>query len=71
MKLTGVESNRRIVVLRLAILSAARGDRPEITKPSMTDHPEVVELLIKRGADINAKTASGPRRTVLGSPVRT
>ena len=38
---------------------AARGDRPDIANPAPTDHPEVVELLVKRGADVNAKTDSG------------
>jgi uncharacterized protein len=41
------------------LMHAARGYRPEIDNPAPTDHPEVVELLIKRGADVNAKTDSG------------
>ena len=38
---------------------AARGDRPEIANPTPTDHPRVVELLIERGAEVNAKTDTG------------
>jgi ankyrin repeat protein len=40
-------------------MHAVRGDRPEIANPAPSDHPEVVELLIKRGADVNAKTDAG------------
>jgi ankyrin repeat protein len=55
----GADVNTRDADGITPLMHAARGDRPEIAKPSMTDHPEVVELLIKRGADINAKTDSG------------
>jgi len=41
------------------LMHAARGDRPEIANPGPTDHPDVVELLIKRGADVNSKTDTG------------
>jgi ankyrin repeat protein len=41
------------------LMHAARGDSPEIANPGPTDHPNVVELLIKRGANVNAKTDSG------------
>jgi ankyrin repeat protein len=41
------------------LMHAARGDRPDIANPAPSDHPEVVEFLIKRGADPNAKTDSG------------
>jgi ankyrin repeat protein len=44
---------------RPPLMHAAHGDRPEIANPAPTDHPEVTELLIKRGADVNAKTDSG------------
>jgi len=40
-------------------MHAARGKGPEIDNPTPTDHPEVVEFLIKRGADVNAKTDAG------------
>ena len=35
------------------------GYRPDIANPTPTDHPDVVELLIKRGADVNAKADTG------------
>ena len=42
-----------------ALMHAARGEQPNIADPAPTDHPEVIELLIQRGADVNAKTDSG------------
>ncbi len=41
------------------LMYAARGDRPDIANPAPTDHPEVAELLSKRGADVKARTESG------------
>jgi uncharacterized protein len=41
------------------LMHAARGDRPEIANPAPSDHPEMVEALIKRAANVNAKTDSG------------
>jgi ankyrin repeat protein len=41
------------------LMHAVRGDRPKIAKPGPSEHPEVVELLIKRGAAVNARTDSG------------
>ena len=55
----GAEVNRRDADGITPLMQAARGERPIITDPAPTDHPEVVELLIKRGADVNAKTDSG------------
>ncbi len=40
-------------------MHAARGDHPNMANPSVTDHPEVVQLLLQRGADVNAATESG------------
>jgi ankyrin repeat protein len=40
-------------------MHAVRGDHPEIANPTPTDHPEVVELLLSRGAEVNAKTDTG------------
>jgi ankyrin repeat protein len=55
----GAEVNRRDADGITPLMQAARGRRPNISDPAPTDHPEVVELLIKRGADVNAKTDSG------------
>nr|WP_246539686.1 ankyrin repeat domain-containing protein [Telmatocola sphagniphila] len=41
------------------MMHAARGDQPDIANPAPSDNPEIVELLIHRGADVNAKTDSG------------
>lgn len=41
------------------LMYAARGDRPDIANPAPTDHPEVAELLIRSGAEINARTDAG------------
>jgi uncharacterized protein len=55
----GADVNARDADGITPLMHAARGDRPEIATPGPTDHPEVVELLIERGADVNAKTDSG------------
>jgi ankyrin repeat protein len=55
----GADVNARDADGITPLMHAARGDRPEIANPGPSDHPEVVELLIKRGADVNAKTESG------------
>jgi ankyrin repeat protein len=55
----GVDVNCRDARGITVLMHAARGDRPKIADPTPTDHPEVVELLIKRGAGVNAKTDTG------------
>ena len=55
----GVDVNCRDARGITVLMHAARGDRPKIADPTPTDHPEVVELLIKRGAEVNAKTNTG------------
>ena len=55
----GAEVNSRDADGITPLMHAARGKRPNIANPTPTDHPEVVELLIKRGADVNAKTDAG------------
>src|SRR3982751_1262827 len=47
----GAEVNARDGDGITVLMHAARGDRPEIANPGPSDHPEVVELLIKRGAE--------------------
>jgi ankyrin repeat protein len=41
------------------LMYAARGDRPILDMPAATDHPDVVQLLLDKGADVNAATDSG------------
>ena len=55
----GAEVNSRDADGITPLMHASRGERPNIANPTPTDHPEVVELLIKRGADVNAKTDAG------------
>ena len=55
----GADVNSRDAVGITPLMCAARGHRPDIANPTPTDHPEVVELLLERGADVNAKTDSG------------
>ena len=38
---------------------AARGDHPNIGNPAPTDNSGAVDLLLQRGADVNARTESG------------
>jgi uncharacterized protein len=55
----GADVNARDADGITPLMHAARGDRPEIANPAPTDHPEIVELLLKRGAEVNAKTDTG------------
>ena len=41
------------------LMHAAHGDRPNVREPGATDHPEAAGLLIRRGADPNARTSTG------------
>jgi ankyrin repeat protein len=41
------------------LMQAARGDRPNMSKPAVTDHPDVVQLLLEKRVDPNAATDSG------------
>jgi len=42
-----------------ALMVAARGNRPNMSRPEDTDHPDVAQLLITNGADVNATTDTG------------
>jgi ankyrin repeat protein len=55
----GAAVNSRDVDGITPLMHAVRGGRPEIANPAPTDRAELVELLIKRGADVNARTDSG------------
>ncbi len=41
------------------LMYAARGNRPRMSDPAATDHPDVVQLLLEHGADCNVATDSG------------
>lgn len=41
------------------LMEAARGDRPSMSNPTATDHPEAAAALIQGGADVNAATPTG------------
>ena len=55
----GADVNARDASGLTPLMHAARGDRPEITNPAPTDHPEIVELLLERGAEVGAQTNTG------------
>jgi ankyrin repeat protein len=55
----GADVNSRDSFGVTPLMLAARGRQPDITNPAATDRPEVVELLIKHGAQPNATTATG------------
>lgn len=40
------------------LMFAAKGERPNQSSPEVTDHPDVVRLLLERGADFNANEDS-------------
>jgi ankyrin repeat protein len=40
------------------LMLAARGERPNQSSPEVTDHPDVVRLLLERGAEVNATEGS-------------
>jgi uncharacterized protein len=41
------------------LMVAAKGSRPDLSDPSATDHPEVVQCLVEHGAEVNAATDTG------------
>jgi cytohesin len=55
----GADVNTRDADGITLLMHAFRGDRPEIANPAPSDYPELVEMLIKHGADVNVKTDSG------------
>jgi ankyrin repeat protein len=55
----GADVNARDADGITLLMHSARGDRPDIANPATTDHAEIVELLLKRGAEVNAKTDTG------------
>jgi ankyrin repeat protein len=55
----GADINARDADGITPLMHAVHGDRPEIANPAATDHPEIVELLLSRGADVNARTDTG------------
>jgi uncharacterized protein len=55
----GTDVNARDADGITLLMYAALGDHPEIANPAPSDHPAIVEILIKRGADVNAKTDTG------------
>jgi ankyrin repeat protein len=55
----GADVNARDADGLTPLMHAARGDRPDIADPGPTDHPEVAEVLVRRGAGVNATTDSG------------
>jgi ankyrin repeat protein len=55
----GADVNARDAEGITPLMHAARGQRPIIADATPTDHPEMVELLLRRGADVNARTGAG------------
>ena len=55
----GAEPNSRDETGLTPLMFAARGDRPNMSLPTATDHPDVVQLLLEHRADPNAATDSG------------
>jgi uncharacterized protein len=55
----GAEPNTRDKYGITPLMYAARGDRPDMANPPATDHPAIVQLLIKSGANVNSSTNSG------------
>lgn len=55
----GADPNARDEGGLTPLMHAARGDHPHQADPAATDHPEVVRLLLEKGAQANAATDTG------------
>jgi hypothetical protein len=66
----GAEPNTRDKYGITPLMYAARGDRPDMANPPATDHPAIVQLLIKSGAQRQQLDQLGLRRLVLGRTLR-
>lgn len=55
----GADANARDENGITPLMYAARGNQPNMSAPAATDHPDVVQLLLKNGAVVNASTDSG------------
>ena len=55
----GADPNARDANGITPLMYAARGERPNMSNPTATDHPDVVQFLLKNGADANSTTDTG------------
>jgi ankyrin repeat protein len=54
----GADVNARDGKGMTPLMVAVKGERPNQSSPEVTDHPDVVRLLLDRGADVNAREDS-------------